>query len=98
METTRLGGSLGASQPGLRRTALGVPAAAAIGVAIMAPAAALAFNPQVVAASIGIALPFCYLVATIAEVCIGYTMAVFTRKFSSAGSLYTFDRLEAAAK
>jgi amino acid transporter len=45
----------------------------------------------VVAHYIGTALPFAYLVATLGAVCIGYTISVFTRKFTSAGALYTFN-------
>ncbi len=76
---------------GLRKNSIAVPGAMAIGIAIMAPAAGMAFLPQVIAQYVGIAVPFTYLVGTIAVLCIAYTISVFARKFSSAGSFYTFN-------
>jgi amino acid transporter len=75
----------------LRRNAISLPGATAMSIALIAPAAGMAFLPQIVAAHAGSTVPFSFLLATVGAVCVAYTVSVFARKFSSAGSFYTFN-------
>jgi amino acid transporter len=77
----------------LRKNAISLPGATAMGVAFIAPAAGMAFVPQIVASHAGASVPFLYLVATLACLCIAYTIGQFARAVSSAGSFYTFNSL-----
>jgi amino acid transporter len=78
-------------QETLRRNAISLPGATAMSIALIAPAAGMAFLPQIVAAHAGSTVPFSFLLATIGGIAIAYTVSVFARKFSSAGSFYTFN-------
>jgi amino acid transporter len=75
----------------LRRNAVSLPGATTMGIAVIAPAAGMAFVPQIVAGYAGAAVPFAYLLVIIGAVCVAYTISVFARKFTSAGSFYTFN-------
>lgn len=77
----------------LKKNAISLPGATAMGVAFIAPAAGMAFVPQIVASHAGASVPFLYLVATLACLCIAYTIGQFARAVSSAGSFYTFNSL-----
>jgi amino acid transporter len=84
-------GSADPQPEALRRNAISLPGATAMSIALIAPAAGMAFLPQIVAAHAGSTVPFSFLLATIGGVAIAYTVSVFARKFSSAGSFYTFN-------
>lgn len=62
-----------------------------MGVAFIAPAAGMAFVPQIVASQAGAAVPFLYLFATLACLAVAYTIGQFARGISSAGSFYAFN-------
>jgi len=81
----------GQAHTGLRRNAVSLPGATAMGIAVIAPAAGMAFVPQIVAGYSGAAVPFAYLLVIVGAVCVAYTISVFARKFTSAGSFYTFN-------
>ena len=51
----------------------------------------MAFVPQIVAQYSGAAVPFVYLLTVIGAVCVAYAISVFARKFTSAGSFFTFN-------
>jgi amino acid transporter len=75
----------------LRKNAISLPGATAMGVAFIAPAAGMAFVPQIVASHAGAAVPFLYLLAILACLCVAYTIGQFARAVSSAGSFYAFN-------
>jgi amino acid transporter len=75
----------------LRKNAISLPGATAMGVAFIAPAAGMAFLPQIVAGQAGAAVPFVYLLALLGCLCVAYTIAQFARAVSSAGSFYAFN-------
>lgn len=75
----------------LRKNAISLPGASAMGVAFIAPAAGMAFLPQIVAGYAGAAVPFVYLLALLGCLCVAYTIAQFARAVSSAGSFYAFN-------
>lgn len=77
----------------LRRDAVSLPSAIAMGTALIAPAAGMAFVPQIVAGSSGATVPFSYLLATIGAFCVAFTVGTFASRFSSAGSFYTFNTI-----
>lgn len=77
----------------LRRDAVSLPSAIAMGTALIAPAAGMAFVPQIVAGSSGATVPFSYLLATIGAFCVAFTVGTFASRFSSAGSFYTFNAI-----
>ena len=64
-----------------------------MGTALIAPAAGMAFVPQIVAGSSGAAVPFSYLLATIGAFCVAFAVGSFASRFSSAGSFYTFNAI-----
>ncbi|WP_028921684.1 APC family permease [Pseudonocardia acaciae] len=80
-------------QPALRRDAVSMTGATVIGMSFIAPAAGMAFLPQVVASQAGAAVPLVYLLAVAGSMCLAYTIAQFTRWAPSAGSFYTFNSL-----
>lgn len=75
----------------LRRNSVSLPGATTMGIAVIAPAAGMAFVPQIVAGYAGAAVPFAYVLVIVGAVCVAYTISVFARKFTSAGSFYTFN-------
>ena len=75
----------------LRKNAISLPGASAMGIAFIAPAAGMAFLPQIVASQAGAAVPFVYLLALLGCLCVAYTIAQFARAVSSAGSFYAFN-------
>ncbi len=77
----------------LRSNAVSLPSAIAMGTALIAPAAGMAFVPQIVAGSSGETVPFSYLLATIGAFCVAFTVGTFASRFSSAGSFYTFNAI-----
>jgi amino acid transporter len=79
------------AQRTLRRNSVSLPGAMTLGIAVIAPAAGMAFVPQIVAQYTGAAVPFAYLFTVIGAICVAYTISVFARKFTSAGSFYTFN-------
>ncbi|HEY5832698.1 APC family permease [Streptomyces sp.] len=80
-----------AARPGLKKNAISLPGATSMGIAFIAPAAGMAFLPQIVASHAGAAVPFVYLMALVGCLCIAYTIAQFARAVSSAGSFYAFN-------
>lgn len=58
-------------------------------VSAMAPSAAMAATPAIVAASAGQAVLWSFAVATVAALLIGVCIAQFTRRMAAAGSLYS---------
>lgn len=77
----------------LRRNAVSLPSAIAMGTALIAPAAGMAFVPQIVAGSSGSTVPFSYLLATVGAFCVAFAVGSFASRFSSAGSFYTFNSI-----
>ena len=77
----------------LRSNAVSLPSAIAMGTALIAPAAGMAFLPQIVAGSAGPTVPFSYFLATVGAACVAFVVGAFARRFSSAGSFYTFNAI-----
>ncbi|MEE6165592.1 MULTISPECIES: APC family permease [unclassified Mycolicibacterium] len=75
----------------LRPNAISLTGATVVGVSLIAPAAGMAFLPQVVAAQAGAAVPLIYLVALIGSLCLGYTISQFAKWVPSAGSFFAFN-------
>lgn len=78
---------------GLRRDSVSLTGATVIGVSFIAPAAGVAFLPQVVAAQAGGAVPLVYLIALVGSLCLAYTISQFARWVPSAGSFFAFNSL-----
>lgn len=91
--STRAGSEAGPGAPAttLRRNAVSLTGATVIGVSFIAPAAGMAFLPQVVAAQAGAAVPLIYLVALVGSLCLAYTISQFARWVPSAGSFFAFN-------
>jgi amino acid transporter/NAD(P)-dependent dehydrogenase (short-subunit alcohol dehydrogenase family) len=75
----------------LRRNAISLTGATVVGVSLIAPAAGMAFLPQVVAAQAGGAVPLIYLVALVGSLCLAYTVSQFAQWVPSAGSFFAFN-------
>lgn len=75
----------------LRKNAISLPGATAMGIAFIAPAAGMAFLPQIVAGQAGASVPLIYTVALLGCLAVAYTIAQFAKAISSAGSFYTFN-------
>lgn len=58
-------------------------------VSAMAPSAAMAASPAIVAASAGDAVMWSFAVATVVALLVGVCIAQFTRRMAAAGSLYS---------
>jgi amino acid transporter len=78
-------------RPSLRGNAISVVGATVMSVVVVSPAVAMAFGPQLIASKAGAAIPFVFLLAMLAVLCIAYTIGQFTRWMSSAGSFYAFN-------
>ncbi len=74
----------------LRADSISVTGATVIGVAFIAPAAGMAFLPQIVAGQAGAAVPFVYLLAFVGSLFVATTIAQFARAVTSAGSFYAY--------
>jgi amino acid transporter len=64
-----------------------------MGTALIAPAAGMAFVPQIVAGSSGATVPFSYFLALVGAFCVAFAVGTFASRFSSAGSFYTFNAI-----
>lgn len=69
---------------------LGLPDVIAQSLSVIAPAMSGAFLTYLASTKAGGATPLAYLFGTLAMLAVGGTVALFTRSFSSAGSMYTY--------
>lgn len=83
------GAQAGPAGGGLRRN-LNLLETAALSVAIMAPTAAMALNGSLGASYAGAAVPLAFIGALITIALVSYAFVEFGRRFSTAGSVYTF--------
>ncbi len=78
------------SAPALRRNALGLRHAIVISVAVMSPAASIFFNTIPQAATVGAAIPLCYVIGFVLALLVANQFSEFSRVIPSSGSAYTF--------
>ena len=76
--------------PGLRRNAIGLAGAVIMSAALMGPAVSVYFNPQVSAASAGVATPFVFALGLVVMLIVANGVMEMARVFPSAGSFYTY--------
>jgi amino acid transporter len=74
----------------LRTNAVGLGGAVIMSAALMGPAVSVYFNPQVVAASAGVATPFVFIVALVIMLVLASSIMEMARVFPSAGAFYTY--------
>lgn len=75
---------------GLRQGVMTEPELMAQAIASIAPSAVMAFTAMTIYAGAGNGTLMSLLLATIVILCVGYTVTVFAKRHTSAGSLYTY--------
>lgn len=76
--------------PGLRKNAIGLLGAVIMSAALMGPAVSVYFNPQVSAASAGVATPFVFVLGLVVMLIVANGVMEMSRVLPSAGSFYTY--------
>jgi len=79
-----------AAEPQLKAGALNLSEATVTGLSNMAPAMSLFFSVNVIAGTIGAAIPFVFILAMLGILATANTLSQFTRIYPSAGSFVTF--------
>ncbi|MCD2443284.1 APC family permease [Agromyces sp. SYSU K20354] len=74
----------------LRSNAVGLGGAVIMSAALMGPAVSVYFNPQVVAASAGAAMPLVFVIALVVMLVVASSIMAMAKAFPSAGSFYTY--------
>ena len=75
---------------GLRKNAIGLLGAVIMSAALMGPAVSVYFNPQVSAASAGVATPFVFVLGLVVMLIVANGVMEMSRVLPSAGSFYTY--------
>jgi len=84
------GVSKATAEPQLKAGALNLSEATVTGLSNMAPAMSLFFSVNVIAGTIGAAVPFVFILAMLGILATANTLSQFTRLYPSAGSFVTF--------
>ena len=74
----------------LRRNALGLPSAMAMSLAFISPTIGVIFISSLIAGKAGLSSPFVFIIGTLGIALMASTLAQFTRRITSAGTLYKF--------
>lgn len=74
----------------LRKNAIGLLGAIIMSAALMGPAVSVYFNPQVSAASAGVATPFVFILGLVVMLIVANGVMEMSRVLPSAGSFYTY--------